>query len=129
MNGTQADRVYCREYIDTLIKYDKYKYSFGQIIDKDSPGNTFTFGFSNDILAMECIDIDAYETSQAGLNDQTMDCACPIARFNDTTRMYSDGRLLLVEFKLNCVNHCLGKSVYTGKISHTRRLLVSERLH
>jgi hypothetical protein len=127
MNGTQVDRVYCREYIDTLNKYDKYKYSFGQIVDKDSPGKTF--GFSDDILAMECIDMDAYETDQAGLNDQTMDCACPIAKFNDTTRIYSDRKLLLLEFKLNCVNHCLGKSVYTGKMSHTRQLLATERLH
>jgi len=46
MNETQKDRVYCQQHIDNLTHYDQFKYSFGDIICKDSPN--MNFGFSQD---------------------------------------------------------------------------------
>jgi hypothetical protein len=129
MNEPKANRTYCREHIDSLDSYDAFKKSFAEIIDKDSPGKSKKFGFSNNVLSMVCIDMDAMEASQSGLHNQTMDCVCPIARYDRKRRTFSAKKLLLVEVKLNCTTHRLGESDYTGKISHTRSLLVGEMLH
>jgi hypothetical protein len=128
MLENQIDRVYCQGYLDSLLKYDQYKYTFGEIVDKDSPHQTF--GFSRDILNMKCIDIDAIESNMSEQNDQTMDCACSIAKFDVVSRRYTSKKLLLVELKLNCISsRNLTKSVYVGKIDHSRDLLVGEKLH
>ena len=98
------------------------KKSFAEIIDKDSHGKSF--GFSNEILSIECVDLDDVESASAGSHtDKSMDCTFGIGQFNIVTRGFSSRRLLLVELKLNCTKHNLSPSDYTGKITHTRLLL------
>ncbi|MCM1066643.1 MAG: hypothetical protein NC418_03600 [Muribaculaceae bacterium] len=105
----------------------KMKMSFAEIIEKDSPRKNF--GFSPDVLAMQCIDLDALEASRSGDRDKTMDCLTSIGTFNPERQSFVNPRFLLIELKLNCTNHNLSTSDYTGKVTHTRTLLSGVALH
>jgi hypothetical protein len=123
MEESQINRVYCPAYLDELKQYTRFKTTFAEIIAKDSSRRNFEF--SEQILEMHCLDVDALEAHRGGPSDKTMDCACPIAKFNDVSRDYTTQKLLLVELKLNCVGHRLSREDYVGKITHTRALLLS----
>lgn len=111
------NRVHRADIVDESAFDLSCKLSFAEIVEKDSPGRRF--GFTNDILAMRCIDMDAVEIARSKQLDKTMDCCIGIATLNCQTREYSAHKLLFVELKLNCKNHNLKQEDYKGKIRHT----------
>lgn len=114
-------RVHHAEIVNKVPFDQSCKFSFAEIIEKDSHGKRF--GFTDYILDMRCIDMDAVELARFGQLDKTMDCCIGIATLNRQTREYSADKLLLVELKLNCKSHNLKPDDYKGKISHTLDLL------
>ena len=94
---------------------------FRDIVDKDYHGKVF--GFSTDVLDMICIDHDRWELSRSRQHDKTMDCSTVIGSYNYMRQSFSNDRHLLIELKLNCKQHNLGKNDYTGKINHSGELL------
>lgn len=124
---TTVQRVYNPDLVLKHPVNDGFKKLFSEILYKDYEDNSY--GFSDDVLAMVCIDHDEWEKSISGSNDKTMDCSTTVASFDDGRRTYSNHRHLLVELKLNCKSHTLSKSDYTGKIVHSRDLLVGHSQH
>lgn len=127
MTEAKIERVYCEHVVGGLDYDDSVKKSFAEIVDKDSPGKSF--GFSEEILKMSCLDLDEIEMSKSGDNDKTMDCSVGIGKFNEKKRTYAATKLLLVELKLNCKKHNLKQEHYCGKIAHTRNMLSGTPLH
>lgn len=122
------NRVHRAEIVDRFTNWHSFKRSFADIVDKDSHGKRF--GFTDDILAMRCIDMDAVEIARSKQLGKTMDCCIGIAKWESPTRTYSAHKLLLVELKLNCGdNHNVKAKEYRGKISHTVELLKPSKLH
>lgn len=122
----KIERVYCHHMLANADA-GMTKKSFAEIVDKDSPGRTFEF--SDDVLSMICVDLDAVERARSGANDRTMDCTFGIGRYDARRRSFVSERLLLVELKLNCVKHTLSASDYIDKVTHTRDLLVGRAMH
>lgn len=120
-------RVYNPDLVLTHSINDDFKKQFSEILYKDYEENSY--GFSQEVLNMICIDHDEWEKSSSGSNDKTMDCSTAVASFDDVRRIYSNHRHLLIELKLKCKSHTLDKSDYTGKIKHSRDLLFGSRLH
>lgn len=124
----RINRVYCRGHVDNFELKDKVIKSFADIVDKDSPGKTF--GFSDDILSMRCVDMDCVEKLIfEAKQDETMDCMVGIGLFSIERREIIKRRMLLVELKMNSRRHNLKASDYIGKIKHTRNLLMGKDLH
>ncbi len=122
----RIERVYCHSVVADMDDMPAKK-TFAEIVAKDSGDRSF--GFSSDVLSMLCLDLDAIESLRSGDNEKTMDCSVGIGRYNVTQRVFAGRMLLLVELKLNCVNHTLGASHYIGKVRHTRDLLADRNIH
>lgn len=96
----------------------RYRYSFGYIVGKDSPGKSF--GFDNRLLEAECIDSDKVEADRYGSNEKTMDLIMGLADFNDVKQKYTRQYLLPIELKLNCVTFNVKLKCLKEKDKHTR---------
>lgn len=131
MQSEMSRNIYCEEYLNVCGEFAGYAKTFGEIVDKDSPGKNF--GFSADISKMKSIDMDEVEKDISGRNDKTMDCVIGVGQYRRADRRFVDKRLMLVELKLNCDRDKrkpnLRKSDYVGKIKHTRELLSTYVLH
>lgn len=94
---------------------------FGEIVQKDSPG--CSFGFTDEVLSMLCLDHDKVEISKHGNNNMTVDCSTVISCLDDATLKLRNHRHLFIELKLNCTAHNLKKEDYQGKIIHSLLLI------
>lgn len=110
--------VYCSKAIMECGLDGKYTSCLGCIIDKDSPGKTFSI--SPRMLDMECIDMDYVEKDKYGDNDKTMDLLVGLSDFDDKNQKVTRLYLLPVELKLNCINFNLKLTDLKNKDSHTR---------
>jgi hypothetical protein len=119
--------IYCEDLLDSKPEYNEYRASFEAIVKKDSPNKRF--GFSNDILSMICIDMDAVENALGVDLNKTMDCIVPVGNMHESSKNLVSKRFLLVELKMNSKKHNLGSHDYTDKIRHTRNLLADVPLH
>ncbi len=99
----------------------RYRYSFGDIVGKDSPGKSF--GFDNRLLKAECIDSDKVEADRCGSNERTMDLIMGLADFNDVKQKYTRQYLLPIELKLNCVAFNEKLKSLKEKDKHTREMI------
>ena len=122
---TDTEYVYNKSVVDAAGIKDCFKHSFLYFLKKDYEGKFY--GFSDRVLATYCVDMDELETdSPFPQNDNTMDLAIGIGRFDDTERVFSNKRLLPVELKLKCESF---RSLHKdrerliGKDVHTRDLL------
>lgn len=124
---TKDRRVYHPAVVNSHPVDNRFKTTFAEVMHKDY--GELTYGFSQDVLGMTCIDHDSWEKSISGNDDKTMDCSTGIAAFECTRRAYSAHRHLLVELKLKCRSHTLHKEDYLGKIRHSRALLAGSPQH
>lgn len=124
---TSMERVYNPDLVKAHPIDSKFKKTFAEILRKDYDNDTY--GFSRDILGILCIEHDAWEKSLSGDDDKTMDCSTSVAVYDNTNNHYSNHRHLMIELKLRCKSHTLGKDVYLGKIGHSRDLLKGHPVH
>lgn len=111
--------VYSETAIADSGKFLQYNDTFGNVVQKDSPGKSF--GFAKRILDMECWDMDSIEAAQQGSNEMTMDLVLGLQDFDDVRQVATTEYLLPVELKLNCVAFNLGFGELIGKDEHTRQ--------
>lgn len=71
------------------------------------------------------LDLDLYEKSRPGANQETIDVAIGVADFDDCRRKASNHRLLLVELRMDYVGdaHNSHTSAMKAKETHSRQLL------
>lgn len=127
-DSEKKNRVYHTKATEDVTEANAFTSTFGSVIAKDSGDKTF--GFSERILAMECIDMDLWEKSLSGDADKTMDCAIGISAFDDTTRRHSSHRILLVELKMNCTSRkaTISSGELSGKVRHSKEMLIKHTL-
>jgi hypothetical protein len=107
--------VLCNRVVDGLQIESKYKTTLAEIAKRDGAYK----GVPDEVRAM---DVDGYERRNGGDAQRTMDAAVGIA---DDDRG-ANGRLMLVELKLNLKNYknlINTRSELMGKEAHTRDIL------
>lgn len=119
----RKSRVYHTKATEDVTDARSFMTTFGKVVEKDSGADSF--GFSERINAMECIDMDLWEKSISGQTDKTMDCAIGMSTFDDNARRHSFHRLLLVELKMNCRSRkpTIGSTELAGKVRHSCDML------
>ena len=116
----KIENVYFEHIFDSSVEYAPYRYTFGEIVQKDS-GNK-NVGFSPRILEMQSLDIDKIEKSKGKDRNSTMDLAIGIADFDDTHREFTKKYLLLIELKLNSTKFNLKREDLRSKDENTRAM-------
>lgn len=120
-----------RVYNDQIVKQSqiisKYHHQFIDFLVKDYNGKTFEF--SDRIQKTVCVDIDEMETDHRGNNNNTMDLAIGIAKYDDTRQQFSNCRILPVELKLGCLSFDEKiKDELIHKDQYTRGFIISHSL-
>lgn len=120
-----------RVYIEQIVKQsqisNKYHHLFIDFLVKDYDGKTFEF--NNRIQETVCVDIDEMENDRGGNNNNTMDLAVGIAKYDDTRQTFSSCRMLPVELKLGCLSFDeIKKDDLIHKDQYTRGFIISHSL-
>lgn len=80
-------------------RMESFRYSFIDIVQKDSPGQTF--GFSTLMQNVSCFDLDQAVKSLGGNNQSSMDCIIRTSTYDAVHQKFYNPKWLLVELKLN----------------------------
>lgn len=105
---------------------ERFRRRFIEIVQKDSPRQTF--GFSPDMQNIACFDLDNAVTSLGGDNKSSMDCLIRIGRFDPRRQNFSGKRWLLVELKLNSSSARIYPNELRKKVSMTEQGLSQENV-
>lgn len=114
------NNVYCEDVITSCSINVKYRFSFNEIVRKDTPSKNI--GFRDRIGNMLCLDVDKIEADAKGDSDSTMDLVVGVADFDDVLQKFSLKVLLPIELKLNCSAFNIRKQMLLHKDSHTREM-------
>ena len=124
---SRKNRVYNGQIVEQSHINNKYHHLFIDFLVKDYDGKTFDF--NDQILKTVCVDIDEMETDNGGNNNNTMDLAIGIAKYDDSRQRFSNRRMLPVELKLGCLSFDgITKDSLIHKDQHTRGLIISQSL-
>ncbi|MDE6371790.1 MAG: hypothetical protein K2K92_09935 [Duncaniella sp.] len=104
----------------------RFRRTFIEIIQKDSPGKTF--GFSASIQGALCFDLDEAVKSLGGDNRPSMDCMMRIGHYDVVHQCFYNQRWLLVELKLNSVEARKDHRALMAKVRETENGLRGENV-
>lgn len=124
---SRKNRVYYEQIVKQSQISKKYHHRFIDFLVKDYNGKIFEF--NDQIQETVCVDIDEMETDHGGNNNNTMDLAIGIAKYDDTHQQFSNLRMLPVELKLGCLSFDgITKDELIDKDRYTRGLIISRSL-
>lgn len=109
--------VYNNDIVQQHPIYNCCKSTLNDVSNRDYPNTNY---FNPDI---ECLDMDTYEVkTHKGQQDKTVDAVIGVGAY--TNNRFSNGRLLLVELRIDYKNaDNLSQHELEGKVVHTRQLL------